>query len=59
KDLIERVKEKINLVSIEELKNIAYDATGRPGELDLGDEIVGITKWFDGTVLDTIKRVKE
>lgn len=59
KDLIEKVKGKINLVPIEELKNIAYDATGRPEELDLGDEIVGITKWFDGTVLDTIKRVKE
>jgi len=41
------------------LKNIAYDATGGTEEPDLGEEIVGITKWFDGTVLDIIKRVKE
>ncbi len=59
KDLLERVKGKIDVVPIEELKNIAYDATGGTEELDLGEEIVGITKWFDGTVLDIIKRVKE
>lgn len=59
KDLLEKVKGKIDVVPIEELKNIAYDATGGTEELDLGEEIVGITKWFDGTVLDIIKRVKE
>jgi len=59
KDIIEKVKGKINLVPIEELKNIAYDATGGPEKLNLGEEIVGMTKWMDGTVLDIIKRVKE
>ncbi len=59
KDLIEIVKGKIDIVPIEELKDMAYDATGGPKELDLGEEIVGITKWFDGTLLDIIKRVKE
>jgi len=29
-----------------------------PEKLDLGEEIVGMTKWIDGTVLDIIKRVK-
>jgi len=59
KDVIEAVKGKINLLNIEELKNMAYDSTGEPEELDLGEEIVGITKWMDGTVLDNIRRVKE
>ncbi len=59
KDIIEKVEGKINLVPIEELKNMAYDATGGPEELNLGEEIVGMTKWMDGTVLDIIKRVKE
>jgi len=59
KDLIEKVKNKINLVSIEELKNIAYNATGGPQVLEFTDEIVGITKWFDGTLLDIIRKVKE
>ena len=58
-DLIEKVKGKLDIVPIEELKDKAYDATGKPAELDLGEEIVGITKWVDGTVLDIIKKVKE
>ena len=59
KDLIQTLKGKIEIIPIEQLKKKAYDAAGIPEELDLGDEIVGITKWIDGTVLDNIKRVKE
>jgi citrate lyase subunit alpha/citrate CoA-transferase len=58
-DLIEKVKGKINIVPIEYLKDMAYDATGGPQELEYTDQIVGITKWFDGTVLDNIWKVKE
>ncbi len=58
KDLIEKVKDKINLVTIEELKDIAYNETGGPQVLEFTDEIVGITKWFDGTLLDIIRKVK-
>ncbi len=59
KDLIKKVKDKINLIKIEELRDTAYDETGGPPELDLGDEIIGVTKWRDGTLLDVIYRVKE
>lgn len=59
KDLIELVKGKIDIVPIENLKDIAYDATGGPIKPNLGDEIIGITKFFDGTVLDNIYRVLE
>ena len=58
-DLIEKVKGKIDIVTIEDLKNMAYDATGGPTKPDLGEEIIGMTKWFDGTLLDLIYRVKE
>ncbi|EMR74337.1 citrate lyase, alpha subunit, partial [Thermoplasmatales archaeon SCGC AB-539-N05] len=58
KDLIEKVKGKIDIVPIEELKDMAYDATGGPQKLDFEDKIVGIIKWFDGTVLDVIRKVK-
>jgi citrate lyase subunit alpha/citrate CoA-transferase len=58
-DLIEKVKGKINIVPIEDLKQIAYDETGGPQKLEFTDEIVGMTKWFDGTVLDNILKVKE
>ena len=59
KDLIEKVKGKIKFVSIEDLKNIAYNATGGPQKLEFTSQLVGITKWFDGTLLDIIRKVKE
>jgi len=59
KDLIDKVKGQIDIVPIEELKDMAYDATGGPQELEFTDELVGMTKWFDGTVLDIIRKVKE
>ena len=58
-DLIEKVKGKLNIVPIEDLKQIAYDETGGPQDLEFTDEIVGMTKWVDGTVLDNIWKVKE
>ncbi len=57
-DLIEKIKGKIETTSIEELKDMAYDATGGPQELEFEEKIVGCTKWFDGTILDIIKKVK-
>ncbi len=59
KDIIEKVRNDINLKSIEELRSMAYELTGGPKELNLGEEIVGITKWIDGSLLDIIKQVKE
>jgi len=32
---------------------------GKPDKPELGDEIVGVVKWVDGTVLDAIRRVPE
>ena len=57
--IIEKLKGKLDIISIEELKDMAYDATGGIEKLDLGEEIVGITKWIDGSTLDIIKRVKD
>jgi citrate lyase subunit alpha/citrate CoA-transferase len=57
KDLIKAVKGKIDLVDIKDLQKIAYDATGGPQKPKLGDEIIGMTKYFDGTVLDNIYKV--
>lgn len=61
KDLLERLKgnNDVDIVPIETLKQIADDETGGPPVLDLGDEIIGITKWRNGELLDVIYRVKE
>ncbi len=60
-DLLEKLRAKsdINIVSIDSLKQMADDETGGPPEIDLGDEIIGITKWRNGELLDVIYRVKE
>ena len=59
KDLIDLVKGKIDLVSIDELQKMAYEATGGPQEPKLGEEVIGMTKYFDGTILDNIYKVLE
>jgi citrate lyase subunit alpha/citrate CoA-transferase len=58
KDIIEKVKGNINMAPIKKLQEMAYDATGRPQDLEFEDTLVGMTKWFDGTVLDLIRKVK-
>ena len=57
KDLLKQLKGKIDLVPIDDLQQMAYDATGGPQQPDLGEEIIGMTKYFDGTVLDNIYQV--
>jgi citrate lyase subunit alpha/citrate CoA-transferase len=58
-DLIKTIKDTIDITPIEDLKTMAYDATGIPQMPRLGDAIIGIIKWFDGTVLDMVRVVKE
>ena len=48
----------MNIVPIDDLKNMAYEETGGPQELEFTDELVGMTRWFDGTLLDIIRKVK-
>jgi citrate lyase subunit alpha/citrate CoA-transferase len=58
KDLIEKCKGKIDIFSIEQLKDMAYKETGGPQKLEFEEKLVGCTKWFDGTILDNIWKVK-
>lgn len=59
KDLLEKIKGTIPTISIDDLKTMAYDATGTPQKPHLGEDIIGIIKWFDGTILDMVRVVKE
>jgi len=58
-DLIKTVSQSLDLIPIETLKEQAYEATGGPEEPKLGKEVIGMTKYFDGTVLDNIYQVLE
>ena len=57
-DIIKKIKGKIDIRTIEELKDMAYNSACIPEKLNFGEKIVGIIKWFDGTVLDNIRIVK-
>lgn len=59
KDLLKKIQGTIPTVTIDELQTMAYEATGVPQPPQVGDEIIGIIKWFDGTVLDMVRVVKE
>ena len=61
RDLLKLVEGKdLPLKTIEELRDIAYDAVGRP-EPPLVDrsKVVGLIHWLDGTVIDTVFKVKK
>jgi len=60
-DLIEATKNSsLPIRSIEELKQEVEEiCCGKPEKPKLGDKIVAVTKWVDGTVLDSIYQVLE
>ncbi|MGI6662378.1 MAG: citrate lyase subunit alpha [Bacillota bacterium] len=47
----------IETVTIEELQWKAEKLTGKPEDLPLGDEIVALVEYRDGTLIDTVRRV--
>jgi len=58
KDLIEKLKDSdLPIRTIEELKDEAEQICGKPAKPELGDEIVAVIKWVDGTVIDSVRKV--
>ena len=56
-DLIENLKGSgLPLMTIEQLRDMAYELGGKPAPLKISDEIVAVVEYRDGTVLDVIKR---
>lgn len=59
-DLIEKFKSSgLELKTINELKEIAENLTGIPDTIEFSDEIVAILEYRDGTIIDTVKKLKE
>ena len=60
KDLLKKLENSpVNLVDINDLRDMAYAETGTPSEPELEDRIVSLVQFRDGTYLDTIRQVKE
>lgn len=59
-DLIEKTKNSgLPIKTIQELKEEAEAICGKPTKVEFEDEIVAVVKWVDGTVLDSIKKIKK
>jgi citrate lyase subunit alpha/citrate CoA-transferase len=59
-DLIDKMKEsKLPIRDINSLKEEAEFICGKPAKPHLTREVVGIVKWVDGTVIDTIWKVDD
>ena len=52
-------KTSLPLMKIEELKNLAEQFTGKPQKIKLGEKIVGIIEYRDGSVIDVIHATAE
>ncbi|MBC8014170.1 MAG: citrate lyase subunit alpha, partial [Sporomusaceae bacterium] len=56
-DLIDNLKNSgLPIMSIHDLKKLAYELGGKPEPIQLSDEIVGVVEYRDGTVIDVIRR---
>ena len=56
-DLMETLKESgLPIYTIEQLKEEAYQMSGRPEEIEYRDEIVAIVEYRDGTIMDVVRR---
>ncbi len=59
KDLWERLRqENLPVLPIEELQKKALEMTGVPDKIGLGEEIVAVVEYRDGTVIDVVRKLK-
>lgn len=57
KDLIEKFSNSsLQVMTIEELKELAEEMTGKPEPIEFTDKIVAIVEYRDGTVIDVVRK---
>ena len=55
-----RIRNKRRNAELEKrLKEEAEEICGKPEKPDLDDEIIAVIKWVDGTVIDSVRKVKK
>lgn len=58
-DLLEKFKAAgLPLISMEELRAMATRLVGTPKEIEFTDEVVAVVEYRDGSIIDTIRKVK-
>ncbi|WPC41713.1 citrate lyase subunit alpha [Clostridium sp. JS66] len=57
KDLIEKLKAKnLPVMTIEELKDLAENMTGKPEPIEFTDKVVAVVEYRDGTIIDVVRK---
>ncbi len=58
-DLLDSVRGKgLPLVTVQELKEMAEKICGKPEKAAFDDRVVAAIKWVDGTVIDSVRKVR-
>ncbi|MBK2401611.1 MULTISPECIES: citrate lyase subunit alpha [Erysipelothrix] len=58
-DILEALKKTdLPLVTIEALRDMAYDIVGEPADIEFEDKVVALVEYRDGTLIDVIRQVK-
>ena len=57
-DLIDKVTKKLPLRDITDLYHLATRLAGTPRKVEFSDDLVAVIEYRDGTVLDTVRKVK-
>ncbi|MGH4120621.1 citrate lyase subunit alpha [Clostridium sp.] len=56
-DIIEKLKKtNLPIMTIEKLKEIAENMTGKPKAIELSDQIVAVIEYRDGSVIDVVRK---
>jgi len=59
KDLVEKIKNsKLHILKMGELLEIAHKITGVPNEISHSKKIIGVVKYRDGSIIDTLYQMK-
>lgn len=59
-NLIEKFKAAgLPLITMEELRAMAIRLVGQPKEIEFSDEVVAVVEYRDGSVIDTIRKIKK
>ncbi len=57
-ELLEALKKTtLPLMTIEELRDIAYSIAGKPEPIEFGDRVVALIEYRDGTIIDTVRQM--
>lgn len=59
-DLLDNLKGSgLPVVDIHDLHRLACDLAGKPEPIELGDEVVGVVEYRDGTIIDVIRKPRQ